>query len=117
MCSEFDLSDAQQEHALAVERLAPELAALRTELCLGCMNEGSFWKIYFVLVHPRLSIQHAKILSTPQVDCVSCHHITLFAVAIYYLLIHKLGTLSKCPYNNAIVKLLNLLLYHYNFHF
>ncbi|CAO2828159.1 unnamed protein product [Amaranthus hypochondriacus] len=64
---EFDLSDAQQEHALAVERLAPELAALRTELCLGYMNEGSFWKIYFVLVHPRLSMQDAKILSTPQI--------------------------------------------------
>ncbi|XP_021717967.1 uncharacterized protein LOC110685755 [Chenopodium quinoa] len=64
---DFDLSDAQQEHALAVERLAPELAALRTELCLGYMNEGSFWKIYFVLVHPRLSRQDAEILATPQI--------------------------------------------------
>lgn len=64
---DFDLSDAQQEHALAVERLAPELSALRTELCLGYMNEGSFWKIYFVLVHPRLSRQDAEILSTPQI--------------------------------------------------
>lgn len=63
----FDLSDAQQEHALAVERLAPELAALRTELCLGYMNEGSFWKTYFVLVHPRLSRQDAEVLSTPQI--------------------------------------------------
>ncbi|KAF9603144.1 hypothetical protein IFM89_034154 [Coptis chinensis] len=30
---DFDLSDAQQEHALAVERLAPRLAALRIEIC------------------------------------------------------------------------------------
>lgn len=64
---DFDLSDAQQEHALAVERLAPELAALRTELCLGYMSEGSFWKIYFVLVHPRLSKQDAEVLATPQI--------------------------------------------------
>ncbi|KAH9605591.1 hypothetical protein KSS87_013210 [Heliosperma pusillum] len=62
---DFELSDAQQEHALAVERLAPELAALRTELCLGYMTEGSFWKIYFVLVHPRLDRHDAVILSTP----------------------------------------------------
>lgn len=68
LISDFDLSDAQQEHALAVERLAPELAALRTELCLGYMTEGSFWKIYFVLVHPRLSRHDAVILSTPPVS-------------------------------------------------
>lgn len=67
MVPDFDLSDAQQEHALAIERLAPELAALRTELCLGYMTEGSFWKIYFVLVHPRLSKEDADILSTEQV--------------------------------------------------
>lgn len=79
MSSDFDLSDAQQEHALAVERLAPELSALRTELCLGYMNEGSFWKIYFVLVHPRLSRQDAEILSTPQVGC----HYSLLSLIIY----------------------------------
>ncbi|KAK9678452.1 hypothetical protein RND81_11G212400 [Saponaria officinalis] len=64
---DFDLSDAQQEHAFAVERLVPELSALRTELCLGYMTEGSFWKIYFVLVHPRLSRDDAVILSTPPI--------------------------------------------------
>lgn len=64
---DFDLSDAQQEHALAVERLAPELAALRTELCLGYMSDACFWKIYFVLVHPRLSRHDAEILSTPEI--------------------------------------------------
>jgi len=65
---DFDLSDAQQEHALAVEHLAPSLAALRMELCPGYMSDGNFWKIYFVLVHPRLSKSDADILSTPQVS-------------------------------------------------
>ncbi|CAJ1929217.1 unnamed protein product [Sphenostylis stenocarpa] len=64
---DFDLSDAQQEHALAVEHLAPSLAALRIELCPGYMSDGNFWKIYFVLLHPRLSKSDADILSTPQI--------------------------------------------------
>ncbi|KAK2981207.1 hypothetical protein RJ640_030596 [Escallonia rubra] len=64
---DFDMSDAQQEHALAVERLAPRLAALRIELCPGYMSEDCFWKIYFVLLHPRLDRQDAELLSTPQV--------------------------------------------------
>ncbi|KAL7231632.1 hypothetical protein ACSBR2_009798 [Camellia fascicularis] len=63
----FDMSDAQQEHALAVERLAPRLAALRIELCPGYMSEDCFWKIYFVLLHPRLSKNDAELLSTPQI--------------------------------------------------
>ncbi|XVF17492.1 hypothetical protein REPUB_Repub10bG0127400 [Reevesia pubescens] len=64
---DFDMSDAQQEHALAVERLAPRLAALRIELCPGYMSEGCFWKIYFVLLHPRLNKHDAELLSTPQI--------------------------------------------------
>ncbi|KAJ6732688.1 BSD DOMAIN-CONTAINING PROTEIN [Salix koriyanagi] len=64
---EFDISDAQQEHALAVERLAPRLAALRIELCPRYMSEGCFWKIYFVLLHPRLPKHDAQLLSTPQI--------------------------------------------------
>ena len=68
MIQDFELSDAQQEHALAVERLAPTLAALRMELCPGHMSENHFWKIYFVLLHPRLSKNDAELLSTPQVS-------------------------------------------------
>ncbi|CAK7339733.1 unnamed protein product [Dovyalis caffra] len=64
---DFDMSDAQQEHALAVERLAPRLGALRIELCPGYMSEGCFWKIYFVLLHPRLTKHDAQLLSTPQI--------------------------------------------------
>lgn len=66
--SDFELSDAQQEHALAVERLAPRLAALRMEFCPGHMSESYFWKIYFVLLHPRLNKHDAELLTTPQVS-------------------------------------------------
>ncbi|KAG5001202.1 hypothetical protein JHK87_022274 [Glycine soja] len=55
-------------HALAVEHLTPSLAALRIELCPGYMSDGNFWKIYFVLMHPRLSKTDAAILSTPQLE-------------------------------------------------
>ncbi|XP_008790255.2 uncharacterized protein LOC103707513 isoform X2 [Phoenix dactylifera] len=64
---DFDMSNVQQEHALAVERLAPRLAALRIELCPTHMSEGCFWKIYFVLLHPRLNKHDAELLSTPQI--------------------------------------------------
>lgn len=62
------MSDAQLEHALAIERLAPSLAALRIELSPGYMSEACFWKIYFVLLHPRLSKHDAELLSTPKVS-------------------------------------------------
>lgn len=81
--SDFELSDAQQEHALAIEHFAPRLSALRMELCPGYMSEGSFWKVYFVLLHPRLSKQDAELLSTPQVS-----HVLLkqtYMPSIYYL--------------------------------
>ncbi|KAF5749683.1 hypothetical protein HS088_TW03G00008 [Tripterygium wilfordii] len=61
---DFDMSDAQQEHALTVERLVPRLAALRIELCPGYMSESLFWKIYFILLHPRLNEDDAGLLST-----------------------------------------------------
>eukprot|EP00252_Welwitschia_mirabilis_P024549 TRINITY_DN7327_c0_g2_i1.p1 TRINITY_DN7327_c0_g2~~TRINITY_DN7327_c0_g2_i1.p1 ORF type:complete len:414 (-),score=117.30 TRINITY_DN7327_c0_g2_i1:267-1508(-) len=64
---DFDMSDAQQEHALAVESLIPSLSALRFELCPYYMNEGQFWKIYFVLIHSLLSKDDALLLSTPQI--------------------------------------------------
>lgn len=64
---DFDMTDAQQDHALAVESLAPELADLRIELCPSHMSEGCFWKIYFVLLHPKLRKDDADILSTLQI--------------------------------------------------
>ena len=47
--------------------MAPELADLRIELCPSHMSEGCFWKIYFVLLHPKLTKEEAELLSTPQV--------------------------------------------------
>ena len=69
--SDFDMSNAQQEHAFTIEHLAPRLAALRIELCPIHMSEECFWKIYFVLLHPRLNKHDAELLSTPQVKCSS----------------------------------------------
>jgi hypothetical protein len=66
---DFDMSDAQQEHTLAIQHLAPRLAALRIELCPCHMTESYFWKVYFVLLHSRLKKHDADNLSTPQVNC------------------------------------------------
>ncbi|CAF2151573.1 unnamed protein product [Brassica napus] len=64
---DFEMTDAQYEHALAVERVATGLAALRIELCPAYMSEYCFWRIYFVLMHPKFSKHDALLLSTPQV--------------------------------------------------
>lgn len=64
---DFELSDAQQGHAYAVERLTPRLAALRFELCPVHLSEGFFWMVYFVLLYSRLKKHDAELLSTPQV--------------------------------------------------
>ncbi|XVE70212.1 hypothetical protein DITRI_Ditri10aG0054900 [Diplodiscus trichospermus] len=64
---DFDMSVTQREHAMAVEHLAPRLAALRIELCPCHMSDSYFWKVYFVLLHSRLNKNDAEILSTPQV--------------------------------------------------
>ncbi|XP_073046486.1 uncharacterized protein [Primulina eburnea] len=64
---DFDISDAQYKHALAVEQEAPRLAALRIELCPAHMSEGYFWTVYFVLLHSRLNKHDADLLSSPQI--------------------------------------------------
>ncbi|XP_062222433.1 uncharacterized protein LOC133921528 [Phragmites australis] len=64
---DFELSDAQYGHAVAIERLVPSLSYLRTELCSTNMSEACFWKIYFVLLHSKLNKQDAELLSTPQI--------------------------------------------------
>ncbi|KAF5955490.1 hypothetical protein HYC85_008346 [Camellia sinensis] len=64
---DFDMSNAQVEHVLAIQRLAHRLAALRIELCPAHMSEGYFWKVYFVLLHSRLNTRDAKLLSTTQI--------------------------------------------------
>ncbi|XP_025818418.1 uncharacterized protein LOC112894816 [Panicum hallii] len=64
---DFELSDAQYGHAVAIEHLVPSLSYLRTELCSTNMSEACFWKIYFVLLHSKLNKQDAEILSTLQI--------------------------------------------------
>ncbi|KAL6983028.1 hypothetical protein U1Q18_016420 [Sarracenia purpurea var. burkii] len=64
---DFDMCNAHHEHALAIQRLTPRLAALRIELCPVHMSEGYFWKVYFVLLHSRINKQDAELLSTPQI--------------------------------------------------
>ncbi|KAF0910545.1 hypothetical protein E2562_002987 [Oryza meyeriana var. granulata] len=64
---DFELSDTQYGHALAIERVVPSLSYLRSELCSSNMSEACFWKIYFVLLHSKLRKQDAELLSTPQI--------------------------------------------------
>lgn len=66
MCVDFEMTDAQQEHAEAVEQVASGFAAAHYELCPALISDGRFWKIYFVLLHSRLSKEDAELLSTSQ---------------------------------------------------
>lgn len=66
--SDFDITDAQYKHVLAIEHLAPRLAALRIEFCPVHMSEDYFWMVYFVLLHSRLNKHDADLLSSPQVS-------------------------------------------------
>lgn len=66
--ADLEMSNAQHEHVLAIQRLAPRLAALRIELCPAHMSDSYFWKVYFVLLHSRLHKHDAELLSTPQVS-------------------------------------------------
>jgi BSD domain len=61
------MTNAQKDHVASMERLAPELAVLRDRLCPDLMTEDSFYKIYFVLLHPRLNEHDSELLSTQQV--------------------------------------------------
>uniref|UniRef100_A0ACD5U1J4 Uncharacterized protein n=1 Tax=Avena sativa TaxID=4498 RepID=A0ACD5U1J4_AVESA len=64
---DFELSDAQYVHALAMERLVPSLSDLKVQICSNDMSEACFWKIYFVLLYSKLNKQDAELLSTPQI--------------------------------------------------
>ncbi|KAF0925247.1 hypothetical protein E2562_015962 [Oryza meyeriana var. granulata] len=64
---DFELSDAQYVHALAMEHLVPSLSDIKAAICSTDMSEACFWKIYFVLLHSKLNKQDAELLSTPQI--------------------------------------------------
>lgn len=62
-----ELSEAQEEHILAIKHLVPELTDLKNELCPSHMTEGRFWTIYFLLLFPRLDKDKGELLSSPEV--------------------------------------------------
>ncbi|XP_035549973.1 uncharacterized protein LOC108995594 [Juglans regia] len=64
--NDFNMSDAQREHASTVEHLSPSLAALRVKL-QSYMSEERFWIIYFILLLPRLSEHDFGLLSTSKI--------------------------------------------------
>lgn len=64
--NDFNMSDAQKEHASTIERLAPSLAALRVKL-QSSMSDEQFWMIYFILLLPRLSEDDFELLSTSKI--------------------------------------------------
>ncbi|GAV88192.1 BSD domain-containing protein [Cephalotus follicularis] len=63
--NEFKMSGDHREHALAIERVVPSLAALKDNLCC-CMEEERFWIIYFILLLPRFNQHDFQLLSTPK---------------------------------------------------
>ena len=67
--ADFTMSNAQREHALAIERLVPEFVALRLNIC-SYMNVEKFWMIYFLLILPRLNQHDFERLSTPKASHV-----------------------------------------------
>lgn len=60
------MSDPRRKHIAAVERLVPGLASLRARLCPNHISEGTFWKIYLFLLHPKLGDHDSELLSTPK---------------------------------------------------
>ncbi|KAJ1698533.1 hypothetical protein LUZ63_007045 [Rhynchospora breviuscula] len=63
----FNMTNAQKDHVASMERLAPELAALRARLCPVIMTQDSFYKIYFALLHMKLNEHDSELLSTQQI--------------------------------------------------
>ncbi|KAG8491956.1 hypothetical protein CXB51_015267 [Gossypium anomalum] len=90
---DFDMSVAQQEHTMAIEHLAPRLAALRFELCPCHINDGYFWKVYFVLLHSRLNKHDAEVLSTPQ--CAEYVGKEFLPVLVFFLSNYSLHPFKK----------------------
>lgn len=93
---DFEMSDAQRCHALAVEHFVPRLAALRNYLCSGHMSETRFWKIYFILLHHRLHKEDAELLSSPQVRMLVVAPLFPFSILIHNLHIEFSINYSGC---------------------
>lgn len=82
LLADFSMSDAQKEHASAVEQLVPGFADLRVQLC-SSMSEEQFWMIYFLLLLPRLNEHDFELLSTPKARSLSFPSFVMVHIRIY----------------------------------
>lgn len=63
--ADFEMSDAQRQHAATIETLVPSFKNLRIDLH-SYMGDSQFWMIYFILLLPRLDDQDFDLLSSTQ---------------------------------------------------
>lgn len=91
LLADFDMSSDQKDHIATVERLAPSLSALRKSLCPNFMSEESFWKIYFVHLHPKLTKLESESLLTHKARVCYIFHKFIFGIMLvsYYSRFHK----------------------------
>ncbi|KAK9213196.1 hypothetical protein WN943_002583 [Citrus x changshan-huyou] len=80
---DFEMSDAQREHAFSVERLVPSFTDLRISLCPH-LGDNRFWMIYFILLLPRLNEEDFELLSTPKAR-TSIHMLSRLFFSKFYL--------------------------------
>lgn len=84
---DFEMSDAQREHAFSVERLVPSFTDLRISL-RPHLGDNRFWMIYFILLLPRLNEEDFELLSTPKI------------IATRNMLLQKLQTMRNVRVGN-----------------
>ncbi|MFS7991412.1 putative BSD domain-containing protein [Helianthus anomalus] len=63
---DFSMSQVQKDHAIIIQDLVPNLAALRRTVH-NVMSEQQFWLIYFILLVPQLNEDDCRLLSTPEI--------------------------------------------------
>lgn len=81
--ADFEMSDAQREHAFSVERLVPSFTDLRISL-RPHLGDNRFWMIYFILLLPRLNEEDFELLSTPKAR-TSIHMLSRLFFSKFYL--------------------------------
>ncbi|KAM1072320.1 hypothetical protein ACFX13_017864 [Malus domestica] len=102
---DFSMTDAQREHASAVEQLVPGFADLRVRLC-SSMSEEQFWMIYFLLLLPRLNERDFELLSTPKARSLSFPSFVMIVEArdvLLHKLQNKTNTQEDAPEKSILV--------------
>lgn len=80
------MSDAQREHASAVEHIVPGLTALRANIH-SYLEDDQFWMIYFILLLPRLNEHDFEILSTPQARVLFLYFFSHYFIVVVVIII------------------------------